>query len=92
MSLAVDPLGQKGFLSERIQQTAYGYLVREDYAHEMFPSFRYFVKIKEDDDWEAMSGQAVAYDKNFRTQKLIRRRFRLPRRFPLGWKLSGLER
>ena len=70
LSLVVDPSEQKGFLPERIQQTAYGYLVREDYDRETSPSFRYFVKIKEDGDSEAMSGQAVVYDKTFPYPKI----------------------
>ena len=41
-----------------------------DYAHGDIPSFRYFVKIKEDDDWEAMSGQTVVYDTVFPYPKI----------------------
>ena len=44
--------------------------VKGDYAHGNFPSFRYFVKIKEDDDWESMSGQTVVYDTVFPYPKL----------------------
>ena len=71
ISLYVDPPEQTGNLDERIKQTSFGYLLREDYEHALFPNFRFFVKIKEEDDWQTLCGEVPLYGNTFPYPRVV---------------------